>query len=256
MKTNLFLSISILLFTSFSSCISQRKATLKNDMTSGDNTMTSVDWPGIYQTTLPCTDCEGIKAQLLLNKDLTYILKTQYMGKGDSVFQEKGKFGWDKTGSKITLDNANKQIYQIGENQIFHLDKDGNRIAGDLADKYILEKEIIELTGKYWKLVRLNGKQIQAESREPFIRFNAEDNRVNGNSSCNMFNGKYELLEGNRIKFSPFAMTKMACIGNNIEADFVQIFEKTTNYSLASNELILQDEFETTLAKFEADYFK
>jgi heat shock protein HslJ len=71
-----------------------------------------------------------------------------------------------------------------------------------------------------------------------------------------MYNGKYELLEGNRIKFSPFAMTRMACIGNNIETEFMQIFEKTTSYSLTWNELILQDEFETTLAKFEADFFK
>jgi copper homeostasis protein (lipoprotein) len=256
MKTNLILVISILLFANFSSCTSQRKSTLKNDMTVGDNSMTSVDWPGIYQATLPCADCEGIKTQLLINKDLTYILKTQYMGKNDSVFQEKGKFMWDKTGSKITLDNANKQIYQVGENQIFNLDNEGNRITGDLADKYILKKESNELTGKYWKLVRLNGKQIEVASREPFIRFIAEDNRVNGNSSCNMFNGKYDLPEGNKIKFSPFAMTKMACIGNNIETEFMQIFEKTTSYSLTLNELILQDEFETTLAKFEADYFK
>ncbi|HSO85893.1 MAG TPA: copper resistance protein NlpE N-terminal domain-containing protein [Draconibacterium sp.] len=256
MKTNLILAITTLLFASFSSCTSQRKATLQNDMTAGDNSMKSVDWPGIYQGTLPCADCEGIKNQLSINKDLTYILETQYVGKSDSVFQEKGKFGWDKIGSKITLDNANNQVYLVGENRIFHLNNEGKRITGDLADKYILEKEKIELTNKYWKLVRLNGKQIEASSREPFVRFTADENRVNGNSSCNMFNGKYELLEGNRIKFSPFAMTKMACIGNTIEEEFMKIFEKTTSYSLTLNELILQDEYETTLAKFEADYFK
>ena len=119
-----------------------------------------------------------------------------------------------------------------------------------------MQKEKIELTGKYLKLVRLNGKQVEAGSREPFIRFRAEDTRVNGNSGCNMFNGKYELAEGNRIKFSPFAMTKMACMDNNTEEEFMKVLEKTTSYSLTSNELILQDEFETTLAKFEADYFK
>jgi heat shock protein HslJ len=51
-------------------------------------------------------------------------------------------------------------------------------------------------------------------------------------------------------------MTRMACIGNNIESEFMQIFEKTTSYSITSNELFLQDEFETTLAKFEAIYFR
>jgi heat shock protein HslJ len=147
-------------------------------------------------------------------------------------------------------------MYQVGENRIFHLDKDGNRITGNVADKYILEMEKTALTGKYWKLVRLNGKTVETAEREAFIRFDAEDNRVHGNSSCNMFNGKYELLEGNRIKFPPFAMTRMACIGNNIETEFMQVLGKTTNYSLTSNELILQDEFETTLAKFESYFFK
>jgi heat shock protein HslJ len=192
----------------------------------------------------------------VLNKDLSYILETQYMGKDEKIFQSKGTFKWDESGSRITLNNENKQIYQVGENRIFHLDKDGKRINGELANNYIMEKEKIELTGKYWKLVRLNGKPVETNEREAFIRFDAEDNRVHGNSSCNTFNGKYELSEGNRIKFPPFAMTKMACIGNNIETEFMQILGKTTNYSLNSNELILQDEFETTLAKFESDFFK
>jgi heat shock protein HslJ len=227
-----------------------------NSSTTGDNSMTSVDWTGTYQGILPCADCEGIKTQLLLNKDLSYVLKTSYIGKGDSVFQTKGSFKWDESGSKITLGNTEKQIYQVGENKLFHLDKNGNRITGNLENNYIMQKEKIELTGKYWKLVRLNGKQVEAGSREPFIRFTADDTRVNGNSGCNMFNGKYELAEGNRIKFSPFAMTKMACMDNNIEGEFMQIIGKTTSYSLTANELLLQDEFETTLAKFEADYFK
>ncbi len=225
-------------------------------LTTGDNSMTSVDWQGIYLGILPCADCEGIKTKIVLNADLSYIMETMYLGKGDSIFQEKGTFKWDDTGGKITLDNTEKQMYLVGENQLFHLDKNGNRITGDLTDNYIMKKDKIEITGKYWKLLRLNGKTAEVANREPFIRFMAEDNRVNGNSSCNMFNGKYELLEGNRIKFSPFAMTRMACVGNSVESEFMQILEKTTSYSLTATELLLQDEFETTLAKFEADYFK
>jgi heat shock protein HslJ len=187
---------------------------------------------------------------------LSYILETKYIGKDDKIFQTKGTFKWDESGSKITLDNTEKQIYQVGENNLFHLDKDGNRITGNLKKNYILTKEKIELAGKYWKLVRLNGKQVKAGSREPFIRFTAEDSRVNGNSGCNTFNGKYELAEGNRIKFSPFAMTKMACIDSNVEEEFMQVIGKTTSYSITADELIFQDEYETTLAKFEADFFK
>jgi heat shock protein HslJ len=143
----------------------------------------------------------------------------------------------------------------VGENILFHLDKNGKKISGNLAADYILKKEKTEITNKYWKLERLNGQPVQPENKEPFIRLN-EDFSVNGNSSCNSFNGKYELPEGNKIKFSPFAMTKMACIGNNIENDFLQVLEKTASYSVSKNELILQDEFETSLAIFVSDYFK
>jgi len=256
MKTKNVILILVLLFIGIASCKSTKKSQTNDLKSTADNSMTSVDWAGTYQGILPCADCEGIQTQLILNKDLSYMLETRYNGKDEKVFQSKGTFKWDESGSKITLDNENKQIYQVGENRIFHLDKDGNRITGAIADNYILEMEKTELTGKYWKLVRLNGKPVETNEREAFIRFDAEDNRVHGNSSCNTFNGKFELSEGNRIKFPPFAMTKMACIGNNIETEFMQVLGKTTNYSLSSNELILQDEFETTLAKFESDFFK
>jgi heat shock protein HslJ len=256
MKTqNVILFLSIFLIGMLS-CKSTKKTQTSETKIIADNSMTSVDWAGTYQGILPCADCEGIKTQIVLNQDLSYVLETQYMGKDKKVFQSKGSFKWDENGSKITLDDTEKQTYQVGENRLFHLDKDGNRITGDLAGKYVMEKEKTELTGKYWKLVRLNGKPVESGEREAFITFEKVESRVHGNSSCNMYNGKYDLLEGNRIKFSPFAMTRMACIGNNIETEFMQIFEKTTSYSLTWNELILQDEFETTLAKFEADFFK
>jgi heat shock protein HslJ len=192
----------------------------------------------------------------VLDKNLSYVLQTQYLGKDEKVFLTQGTFKWNDNDSKITLDNSEKQMYQVGEDKLFHLDKDGKRITGNLAANYIMEKEKPEFEGKYWKLVRLNGKPVEPSEREAFVSFTSEENRVHGNSSCNMFNGKYELLEGNTIKFTPFVMTKMACICNNIESEFIAVFEKTTSYSITSNELILQDEYETTLAKFETDFFK
>lgn len=256
MKTHHFFLFLFVIFWVTTSCKTTQKTQSNSVKTTIDNSMNSVDWQGIYVGILPCADCEGIKTKIVLNADLSYTLETMYIGKDEKVFQTKGTIKWDKTGGKITLDNTEKQIYQVGENQLFHLDKNGKKITGDLTDNYVLKKDKIEITGKYWKLVRLNGKPTEVANREPFIRFIADDNRVNGNSSCNMFNGKYELLEGNRVKFSPFAMTRMACVGNSIERDFMQILEKTTSYSLTATELLLQDEFETTLAKFEADYFK
>lgn len=256
MKTTSVLYLILMVTFNIVSCNSSKKAAKNIKISLADNSLTSLDWDGIYQGILPCAGCEGIQTQIVLNNDLTYVHEIRYNGKDEKVFLTKGTFHWNENGSKITFDNTEKQIYQVGENKLFHLDKDGKRITGNLADNYIIEKEKIELTGKYWKLVRLNGKPFESREREAFVSFTKEENRVHGNSSCNMFNGNYELLEGNRINFSPFAMTKMACIGNKIELEFIAIFEKTTSYSITSNVLIFQDEYETTLAKFESDFFK
>lgn len=244
----------MLIFASFISCKTQQVKT-KNTIVKGDHSMTSVDWPGTYQGILPCADCKGIKTELVLNDDLTYTLNNQYLEKSDSVFTENGKFIWNNLGSTIKLNNLNNQFYQVGENILFQLDKNGNRISGKLADNYVLKKKKIEITNKYWKLIRLNGQSVKQGISEPYIRLN-DDFSVNGNSSCNRFNGTYELPESNKIRFSPFAMTKMACLDDKIENEFMQVIEKTTSYSVSSNELIFQDENETSLAIFVSDFFK
>jgi copper homeostasis protein (lipoprotein) len=119
MKTqNLILFLSIF-FISMLSCKSTKKAQTTETKITADNSMTSIDWAGNYQGILPCADCEGIKTQILLNKDLSYVLETQYLGKDEKTFQAKGTFKWDENGSKITLENSEKQTYQVGENQAF-----------------------------------------------------------------------------------------------------------------------------------------
>lgn len=109
---------------------------------SGDNSMVSLDWNGTYTGTLPCADCQGIETSLTLNKDLSYVLKTKYLGKSDVVNEKTGKFNWNKAGSTITLDgisNAPSQ-YFVGENVLTQLDMEGKKITGNMADLYQLKK--------------------------------------------------------------------------------------------------------------------
>jgi len=249
MKNKWLPILIVTFFLGMTACKSTQKTT-------GDNSMTSVDWPGTYQGILPCADCSGIQTQIILNENLTYEMETRYMDKKDTIFNTSGKFNWDKSGSIISFDNETRQRYQVGENRLFQLDKKGKRITGDLANKYILEKAKMEIAGKYWKLIWLNGQSVKSETREPFISLNDVDKSVKGNSSCNLFHGTYELLEGGNIKFSPFMMTKMACVGNKTEGEFMQVFDKTKSYSMTETELIFKDENKNSLAKFEADFFK
>ena len=102
-----------------------------------------MDWQGTYKGVTPCADCEGIETEIILKNDLSYTLKTKYLGKGDGkVFQEAGSFVWDKTGGIISLEGlkGSPSQYKVGENKLIQLDMEGNVITGDLAEKYVLTK--------------------------------------------------------------------------------------------------------------------
>jgi heat shock protein HslJ len=255
MKATTFLILILAVSFGINSCKSSKKSTAKFEIPVGDNSMTSLDWDGTYQGILPCADCEGIKTQLVLKEDLTYNLITSYLGKEENIFETNGTFTWDKNGSKITLDNSEKQGYKVGEDKLFHLDKSGNLIEGDLAKNYTLEKEDMEITGKHWKLVQLNGKIIEVD-KDAFIKLNSENNYFNGNSSCNAINGSFELSGDNGIKFSKIVMTRMACIDNNVEHEFMQVLDQITTYQATKNELLLQNNKGVEMAKFQSDFFK
>ncbi len=107
------------------------------------NSQNALDWYGVYKGVTPCADCEGIDTEISLNKDLTFILKTKYLGKKDlTVFEKKGTFSWDVTGSVISLNDmkGSPNQYKVKENKLIQLDMGGKEIAGALAEKYILKK--------------------------------------------------------------------------------------------------------------------
>lgn len=107
------------------------------------NSQNSLDWSGTYKGITPCADCEGIETEIVLNSDLTFVIKTKYLGKGDGkVFAETGSFVWDKTGKNIRLQVSvgRPSQYKVGENRLIQLNMEGKPITGDLAEKYVLTK--------------------------------------------------------------------------------------------------------------------
>ena len=151
MKMKILTLASISLF--FMACNSDQKTTSNTDSTqkSADtvindshNAKNSLDWAGTYKGVTPCADCEGIQTELTLNSDMSYALKTNYMGKDTHFPEDHGTFAWDTSGSKVELiglkDGPSK--YFVGENMLKQLDMEGKEISGPLADKYVLKKEI------------------------------------------------------------------------------------------------------------------
>lgn len=107
------------------------------------NSQNALDWQGTYKGMTPCADCEGIETELVLNKDLTFVLKTKYLGKeNQNVFEEKGTFTWNASGSIISLKDlkGTPSQYKVGENTLTQLNLEGKAITGLLADMYVLKK--------------------------------------------------------------------------------------------------------------------
>jgi len=71
-------------------------------------------------------------------------------------------------------------------------------------------------------------------NQKPTLSFDLSNNRVNGYSGCNRFNGALK-IDGNKLSFTePMAMTRMACLDGNGETIFMETLNKITDYSLTN----------------------
>jgi uncharacterized lipoprotein NlpE involved in copper resistance len=147
------LMLILVAFFVFGSC-SQNQKTVSSELkpiqakeqdykTDIHNSSISLDWAGTYFGTIPCADCEGIKTELTLKKDKTYLLKASYLGEDIQLIEESGTFSWNMAGNMITLSGVKNKPnqYFVGENKLIQLDMEGNRITGSLAKNYVLNKQ-------------------------------------------------------------------------------------------------------------------
>jgi heat shock protein HslJ len=90
-----------------------------------------------------------------------------------------------------------------------------------------------------WELTSINESSASFETlyarKKPFMTIDLIKQSINGNTSCNSFNGSIK-LEGNQISFpEPIAMTRMACMDGNGETVFLDALRKVTNFSIDKN---------------------
>ena len=140
------ISIIAVLLLSFESCKQQSSPSKEQENQSVDtihNSKTCLDWVGVYAGVIPCADCDGINVRMTLNNDMSYQISYQYMGLSNEPFLFSGNFTWDDSGNTVILDNNDlPSRYKVAENKLIQLDMTGNEITGELADNYILTKEV------------------------------------------------------------------------------------------------------------------
>jgi heat shock protein HslJ len=221
------------------------------------NSRNALDWAGSYSGVLPCADCEGIQTTVTLQQDGHYTRQATYLGKSAVPVTDAGSFAWDDAGRLVTQNSADgsEQMYQVGEERLFHLDEDGNRITGELSGVYVLEKTVEDprIEGMRWVLIELNGEPVQTpEGGQPaYLELQAAEAKVTGHASCNRFFGSYEIKRGNRISFgNNVGMTMMACPDMSIETAFMDAMRKADNYAISADQLSLNKARMAPLARF------
>lgn len=222
-----------------------------------DSSRTSVDWPGTYQGTIPCGDCPGIQTRLTLWEDGTFERSTLYVDRDTTPFVDAGEFEWNSAGSVITLAGTSERPlqYQVGENRLYQLDRNGERITGGLAEQYQLVKIHTDrdLEDRNWVLVELMGKPVPADAPRPTITFTSAEHRVAGSDGCNRYFGSYNLAPGGRLDLGQLAGTLMACPDMTLPEQYLSTLGRVGNYQVVDGELSLFKGRTAVMARFALD---
>lgn len=223
---------------------------LKRTFTDSHNSANTLDWAGTYRNAMPAANYSGTITEITLDTAQTYILKRIYLDNGAQPTkgtERSGNFSWNKAGNTITLLGIENQphAFFVGENRLWELDRKGNKITGNDADKYILNKlatsvgmpKTLKLTG-HWELDYIAGSTLIFQEiyprKRPTIIFDTLNNLVSGSTSCNNYVGKL-IVKDNKIDFSgAFAVTKMACLDDkgNGESLYLETLKNVNNYSI------------------------
>lgn len=221
----------------------------------GDNSRNTLDWNGVYSGVIPCADCEGIRTTIELSGKDTYQMKQTYLGKDNPSYESAGALVWNEGGNIITIGKGEAMtMFAVGEDQLTMLDREGQRITGELADYYVLGKIREDLLGKYWKLTKLYDQPVTTAGggKEAFLMLEKEDGRVSGNSGCNSFHGTYTVKPGQKIHFSQMVSTMMMCLRMETEKKMNEALSAADNFVLQGDTLLLNNAQMDPLALFVA----
>jgi uncharacterized lipoprotein NlpE involved in copper resistance len=95
-----------------------------------------------YTGVTPCADCEGIDTRVTLYADTSYQLVMNYLGKDPKDTAglntaKKGRFMMHNDTLHLVESNAK---YLKTDTALIQLDGDGKKIAGPVAQKFVLKK--------------------------------------------------------------------------------------------------------------------
>ena len=132
---------------------------------------------GVYQGYLPCADCRGISTFLQLKEDMTYRLEETYHKKVDSLNITNGT--WKTNNGKIVLTAGDEILnsYLPEGEKLWQLDYRGNRISGNLGDRYMLTRQQ-QANNSHLKEKADAGIDFVANGNEPFWSLEIDKGKI------------------------------------------------------------------------------
>lgn len=111
----------------------------------------------------------------------------------------------------------------------------------------------IPLTGIYWKLIELNGKNIEGKTeKEMYLFLDPSSPQFKSHSGCNLVMGEAKTSGANKMWFINLLPTTMPCNTPEIDTEFQKALEQVAEYAINGNNLLLNKKGSVTVMKFVA----
>jgi heat shock protein HslJ len=195
----------------------------------------ALDWAGVYEGLLGCTDCAGIHTQLTLEPDGRFEVVTRRLVRAAEPSSAWGQFEWEPGGNTIVLGaEGGQQRYAVGEGRLLLLETGQTQPAWDRAGA------ILSQSSQDWRSTRQELGDLLEDHRwtladatnaanrridtlfpdaERSFAFNFSGSRVHVQGGCNGFRGAFATDPDGLLEVTGTISTLMACAAPLMEAD-------------------------------------
>ncbi|MEY6433619.1 copper resistance protein NlpE N-terminal domain-containing protein [Thioalkalicoccus limnaeus] len=195
----------------------------------------ALDWAGLYEGLLGCSDCAGIHTQLTLEPDGRFEIVTRRLVRGAEPSSAQGKFEWEPGDNSIVLDaDGDGQRFTVGEGRLVLVDAGQTQPAWGRADATLAQSSPAQrdtrqdlgdmLVDHRWLLVDATdaaNRRIDTlfPNAERSFVFHLVDSRLHVQGGCNGLRGAYGFDADGMLEVTGRASTMMACEAPLMEAD-------------------------------------
>lgn len=99
-----------------------------------------------------------------------------------------------------------------------------------------------------WTLVKLRDRPLTKGTHPADLHINRSEMSIHGSGGCNKYFGKIENLTEDQILFGRIGATRMACMDEHVEDEYLLMLDLVRAYKLSGEQLALMDDRGHTLA--------